>query len=108
MQVVLPTALVVVPGGLTDAITITDSGASTFAATLGLTGVPPTGAATALSAVLRTLRTLGDPYDAAQIAGAADAVKDKTELDALVAYLQGLGVKTQPAAAGAATAAVIP
>jgi cytochrome c oxidase cbb3-type subunit II len=37
------------------------------------------------------LQRLGDPYTAADIAGAADAVANKTELDALVAYLQGLG-----------------
>jgi cytochrome c oxidase cbb3-type subunit 2 len=41
---------------------------------------------------MRALRTLGDPYSDAQIAGAADAVADKSELDALIAYLQGLGV----------------
>jgi len=49
-----------------------------------------------LKARMRALRTLGDPYTDAQIAGAADAVVDKTELDALVAYLQGLGVRTVP------------
>jgi len=37
------------------------------------------------------LRTLGTPYTDADIAGAADAVKGKTEMDAIVAYLQGLG-----------------
>jgi len=52
-----------------------------------------------LQAKMRTLRTLGDPYTDAQIAGAADAVKGKTELDALVAYLQGLGLKPAPAIA---------
>jgi len=40
---------------------------------------------------LRALRILGDPYSDADIAGAADAVAGKTELDALVAYLQNLG-----------------
>jgi len=40
---------------------------------------------------LETLRTLGVPYDDAVIDGAAAAVEGKTELDALVAYLQGLG-----------------
>jgi cytochrome c oxidase cbb3-type subunit 2 len=34
---------------------------------------------------------VGVPYTDADIAGAADAVKDKTEMDAVVAYLQGLG-----------------
>jgi cytochrome c oxidase cbb3-type subunit 2 len=45
-----------------------------------------------LAARMRTLRRLGDPYTDADIAGAAAAVDGKTELDALVAYLQGLGV----------------
>jgi len=40
---------------------------------------------------MRVLRTLGTPYTDADIDGAAAAVKDKTELDALVAYLQSLG-----------------
>jgi cytochrome c oxidase cbb3-type subunit 2 len=40
---------------------------------------------------LKALQTLGDPYTDEQIAGAADAVAGRTEMDALVAYLQGLG-----------------
>ncbi|NZA28530.1 cytochrome-c oxidase, cbb3-type subunit II [Luteimonas sp. SJ-92] len=40
---------------------------------------------------MRALQTLGDPYTDEQIAGAAAEVADKTELDAVVAYLQGLG-----------------
>jgi cytochrome c oxidase cbb3-type subunit 2 len=40
---------------------------------------------------MEVLRTLGVPYTDADIAGAADAVKGKNEMDALVAYLQGLG-----------------
>jgi cytochrome c oxidase cbb3-type subunit II len=40
---------------------------------------------------LEALRTLGVPYSDADIAGAPAAVEGKTELDALVAYLQGLG-----------------
>jgi cytochrome c oxidase cbb3-type subunit 2 len=40
---------------------------------------------------LRALQILGDPYTDEDIAGAADAVAGKTELDALVAYLQNLG-----------------
>ncbi|MCS3468139.1 cytochrome c oxidase cbb3-type subunit 2 [Pseudomonas sp. JUb42] len=40
---------------------------------------------------LEVLRALGVPYTDADIAGARDAVKGKTEMDALVAYLQGLG-----------------
>ena len=40
---------------------------------------------------LKTLRLLGDPYTDEQIAGAAAAVEGRTEMDAVVAYLQGLG-----------------
>ncbi|MEG1818753.1 cbb3-type cytochrome c oxidase subunit II, partial [Pseudomonas sp.] len=40
---------------------------------------------------MEVLRTLGTPYTDEDIAGARDAVKGKTEMDALVAYLQGLG-----------------
>ncbi|UZJ62170.1 cytochrome-c oxidase, cbb3-type subunit II [Pseudomonas sp. KU26590] len=40
---------------------------------------------------MEVLRSLGVPYTDADIAGASDAVKGKTEMDALVAYLQGLG-----------------
>lgn len=45
-----------------------------------------------IQARMRTLRFLGDPYGDDDIAGAATAVENKTELDALVAYLQGLGI----------------
>ena len=41
---------------------------------------------------LSVLQTLGDPYSDEEIASAADAVKGKTEMQALVAYLQGLGL----------------
>ncbi len=58
-----------------------------------------------IAARMRALRTLGDPYSDADIAGAAKAVEGKTGMDALVAYLQGLGVlNVAPPAAGAATA----
>jgi cytochrome c oxidase cbb3-type subunit 2 len=40
---------------------------------------------------LRALATLGDPYTQADFDSVAAAVDGKTELDALVAYLQGLG-----------------
>ncbi len=40
---------------------------------------------------LRRLQLIGDPYTDEMIAGAAAEVDGKTELDALVAYLQGLG-----------------
>ena len=40
---------------------------------------------------MRRLQMLGDPYTDEQIANAPSAVMNKTELDALVAYLQNLG-----------------
>jgi len=40
---------------------------------------------------LRVLRTLGHPYSDADIAGAREDLAGKTEQDALIAYLQGLG-----------------
>jgi cytochrome c oxidase cbb3-type subunit II len=54
-----------------------------------------------IQARMRTLRLLGDPYTDEDIDGALAAVEDKTELDALVAYLQGLGVKNVPDATAA-------
>ena len=40
---------------------------------------------------MRTMQRLGDPYTDAEVADAAADVQGKTELDAVVAYLQGLG-----------------
>jgi cytochrome c oxidase cbb3-type subunit 2 len=40
---------------------------------------------------MRALRRVGVPYADADIAAAADAVRGKTEMEALIAYLQGLG-----------------
>jgi cytochrome c oxidase cbb3-type subunit 2 len=40
---------------------------------------------------MQVLQRLGDPYTDEQIAGAADAVAGRTEMEALIAYLQGLG-----------------
>ena len=40
---------------------------------------------------MRALRTLGAPYTDAEIAAAADDVKGKTEMQAVIAYLQVLG-----------------
>ncbi len=40
---------------------------------------------------MEALRKIGVPYTDADIAGAAAAVEGKSELDALIAYLQGLG-----------------
>jgi len=45
----------------------------------------------AIVADMRALKRLGDPYTDADIAAAPAAVDGKTELDALIAYLQGLG-----------------
>ncbi len=47
--------------------------------------------APALPAKMRALRTLGHPYSDEEIAASVEAVKGRTELDALVAYLQVLG-----------------
>jgi cytochrome c oxidase cbb3-type subunit 2 len=44
---------------------------------------------------MKALRKVGVPYSDADIAGAAAAVAGKTELDALVSYLQGLGINAK-------------
>ena len=44
-----------------------------------------------ITAKLRVLRLLGDPYTDEQVANAASDVAGKTEMDALIAYLQELG-----------------
>ena len=46
---------------------------------------------THITKTMRAMQTLGVPYTEADIAGAAEGVKGKTELDAVVAYLQVLG-----------------
>jgi len=48
---------------------------------------------TDIQARMKALRTTGVPYSDEQIAKAPEALKDKTELDAVIAYLQGLGVE---------------
>jgi cytochrome c oxidase cbb3-type subunit 2 len=40
---------------------------------------------------MKALRRIGVPYSEEDLQGAAEAVKGKTEMDALIAYLQGLG-----------------
>jgi len=40
---------------------------------------------------MRALNTLGDPYSEEDIAAAPSVVAGKTEMDAVIAYLQGLG-----------------
>jgi cytochrome c oxidase cbb3-type subunit 2 len=47
--------------------------------------------AAVLPAKLRALRALGVPYSEEDIAKSAESVKGKTEMDALIAYLQNLG-----------------
>jgi cytochrome c oxidase cbb3-type subunit 2 len=44
-----------------------------------------------LPAKMRALKLVGVPYSDEDIAGAVDAAKGKTEQDAVIAYLQGLG-----------------
>ena len=45
-----------------------------------------------MPAHMRALRAVGVPYTDAQIAAAGDELKNKTELDATIAYLQMLGL----------------
>ena len=45
---------------------------------------------------LRALRAIGVPYTDTDIAGANDAVAGKTEMDALIAYMQGLKFRGKP------------
>ncbi|MDO9405976.1 MAG: cytochrome-c oxidase, cbb3-type subunit II [Polaromonas sp.] len=45
-----------------------------------------------IQAHMRALRVVGVPYTDEEIAAAPEQVRGKTELDALVAYLQGLGL----------------
>lgn len=45
-----------------------------------------------ISAKMRTLRMLGVPYSDEEIANAPMAVRDRSEQDALIAYLQGMGL----------------
>jgi cytochrome c oxidase cbb3-type subunit 2 len=48
-----------------------------------------------LPARMRALRTLGVPYTDEEIAAAPKAVEGTTEMDALIAYLQGLGLASK-------------
>ncbi len=45
-----------------------------------------------IQAKMQTLRTLGAPYTDAEIEAAPAALEGKTEMDAMIAYLQGLGI----------------
>ena len=44
---------------------------------------------------MQALRTVGVPYTDAEIKAAADEVKDKTEMEAVIAYLQVLGTSVK-------------
>jgi cytochrome c oxidase cbb3-type subunit 2 len=46
-------------------------------------------------AKMRALRRVGVPYGDEEIAAATEAVKGRTEMDALIAYLQGLGTASK-------------
>ncbi|PWW39181.1 cytochrome c oxidase cbb3-type subunit 2 [Idiomarina loihiensis] len=46
---------------------------------------------------MEVMRTLGVPYEDEDIAGAKEAVQGKTEMEALIAYLQSLGTTLQQA-----------
>ena len=48
--------------------------------------------ATVVAQRMKALRVVGVPYSDDDIKGASDAVKGKTELDALISYLQVLGI----------------
>ncbi|MCE3004186.1 MAG: cytochrome-c oxidase, cbb3-type subunit II [Xanthomonadaceae bacterium] len=65
----------------------------------------PIDAAT-LKANMAALRTIGVPYTEDDLAGIPDAVKGKSEMDAVVAYLQGLGRYAPKRGAPEATAQV--
>ncbi len=51
-----------------------------------------------IQAKMRALREIGVPYTDAEIAKAPEELKGKTEMDALIAYLQGLGTDLKPRA----------
>ena len=51
-----------------------------------------------VQAKMRALREIGVPYTDGQIAKAPGELKGKTEMDALIAYLQGLGTDLKPRA----------
>jgi cytochrome c oxidase cbb3-type subunit 2 len=56
-----------------------------------------------VTARIEALRTLGDPYTDEDLASVYEAVNGKTEMDALIAYLQGLGLHAPKARVPAAT-----
>ena len=46
---------------------------------------------------MKALRVLGDPYSDEDVARAPEALRDKTEMDALIAYLQVMGTSLKKA-----------
>jgi cytochrome c oxidase cbb3-type subunit 2 len=66
---------------------------SNMPAYVWLAGSPIDAAGTADK--MRALRRVGVPYTDAEILAAEDEVRGKTDLDALVAYLQGLGTASK-------------
>ena len=58
-----------------------------------------------IQAKMKALRMVGVPYTDDDIAKAPAELKDKTEMDALIAYLQVLGTAIKPSAAPAAAPA---
>lgn len=57
---------------------------------------------------MEVLRQLGDPYSDADIASVKDSVTGKTEMDALIAYLQGLGINNESRKNNASTTGTQP
>ena len=57
--------------------------------------------ASATQTKMRALRKIGVPYTDQEIAAAPDAIANHTEMDALIAYLQGLKYQTPPATTNA-------
>jgi cytochrome c oxidase cbb3-type subunit 2 len=51
----------------------------------------------AIEAKMKALRAVGVPYTDAEIGGAKKAIEGVTELDALIAYLQGMGTALKQA-----------
>ncbi len=49
-----------------------------------------------LQGTMRAMQALGTPYTDEDIAKAPEEVKGKTQMDALIAYLQGLGIDNEP------------
>ncbi len=56
----------------------------------------PANAANDIDKRMRALQRLGHPYEDEEIAAAAQSLQDKTEMDALIAYMQVLGTAYNP------------